>query len=190
MTLKKALALSFVVTMSAMALDMMFHMATGVAVHLPYVLVKVAVVWFTLVLAYWWLGWRLWDGIVWSMGASILFDIYYNFAEPTLDRTVFTLDEATFFIAVHFFCIVIPFLALYKYGMDGLNLSGKNISTGWLYKIIGVGAIFGALGLFPSKAFLKSSGLLLGLSYNDHVLIGTLFVIAALVAGYKLVFKK
>ena len=190
MTLKKALDLSFVVTMSAMALDMMFHMATGVAVHLPYVLVKVAVVWSTLILVYWWLGWRMWDGIIWSLGASILFDIYYNYAEPTLDRTVFTLDEAALFIIVHFFCIAIPFFVLYRYGMDGLNLSGKNISAGGLYKIIGFGAIIGSLGLFPSKAFLKSGGFLLGLSYNDHVLIGTLAFIAALVAGYKLILKK
>ncbi len=182
--------MSFVVTMSAMALDMMFHMASGVAVHLPYVLVKVAVVWFTLILAYWLVGWRKWDGILWSLGASVLFDVYYNFAEPTLDRTVFTLDEAALFIIVHFFCIVIPFLALYIYGMDGLSLSGKKISAGGLYKIIGAGVIFGSLGLLPSKAFLKSSGLLLGLSYNDHVLIGTLAFIVALVAGYKLILKK
>jgi len=190
MTLKKSLALSFVVTMSAMALDMMFHMATNVAVHLPYVLVKVAVVWFTLVLAYWLVGWRKWDGIIWSLGASVLFDVYYNFAEPTLDRTVFTLDEAALFIIVHFFCIAIPFLALYIYGMDGLSLSGKQISAGGLYKIVGAGAIIGTLGLFPSKAFLKSSGLLLGLSYNDHVLIGTLAAIAGLVAVYKLIFRR
>lgn len=190
MNLKKALALSFVVTMCAMALDMMFHMATGVAVHLPYVLVKVAVVWFTLFLVYLWLGWRKWDGIIWSLGASVLFDVYYNFAEPTLDRTVFTLDEAAFFIIIHFFCIAIPFFILYKYGMDGLNLSGIQMAEGKLYQIIGAGALVGALGLFPSKVFLKTNGLLLGLSYNDHVLVGTIAAIAALVAAYKLILKR
>jgi hypothetical protein len=189
MTLKKAFAFSFVVTMAAMALDMMFHMATGVAVHLPYVLVKVAVVGATLLMASYWIGINKRDGLVWSLGASVLFDVYYNFAEPTLDRTVFTLDEAALYIVVHFFCIVIPYLLIQRYVLI-LDAPGAALSRGAMRNIIVGGVVLGALGLLPSKAFLKANGLLLGLSYNDHVLIGTLAVIAALVAGYKLLLKR
>lgn len=187
--LKKSLSFAFVVTMSAMALDMMFHMATNVAVHLPYVLVKAVVVGFTLILVSYWVGINFKDGLAWSLGASVLFDVYYNFAEPTLDRTVFTLDEAALFIIVHFFCIAIPYLLTWKYIIER-DIAGAPMSQKNQYIIIATGATIGALGLLPSKTFLKSSGLLLGLSYNDHVLIGTLAAIAALVAGYKLIFKK
>ena len=50
MSIKKSFAFAFIVTMVAMALDMMFHMAgeslfgVAIAVHLPYVLVKTTVV--------------------------------------------------------------------------------------------------------------------------------------------------
>lgn len=189
MSFKKSFAFAFVVTLAAMALDMMYHMATDVAVHLPYVLVKTTVVGFTLTLASYWIGINWKDGVVWSFLSSALFNIYYVFAEPTLDRTVFTLDEAAIFIVIHFFCIIIPYLLVYKY-LIVLPVPGRKLSENTMYGIISIGALVGALGLFIPKAILKANGLLFGLSYNDHVLVGTLAGLAALVAGYKLILKK
>ncbi len=189
MVIKKALAFSFIVTIAAMALDTMFHLAVGTAVHLPYVLVKLVVVWFALFLASWWVGVNKRDGLAWSLGASALFDLYYTFAEPTLDRTVFTLDEAAFYIVVHFFCIIIPYFIALQYLLER-DAAGIVMRRSTLYYIIAGGAMVGALGMLPSEVFLKTAGLLLGLSYNNHVLIGTLAVIAALVGGYKLILKK
>jgi len=50
-----------------------------------------------------------------------------------------------------------------------------------------VAAIIGASFLFPSKQFLQDNNLLLGLTYNDHVMVGTLAFILATAALYKLI---
>jgi len=49
-----------------------------------------------------------------------------------------------------------------------------------------ISAVIGSLFLFPTKQFLTENNLLLGLSYNDHILVGTLAFIVALAALYKL----
>ena len=55
------------------------------------------------------------------------------------------------------------------------------------FSLIGVvGVVIGILFLFPTREYLKSHQFNFGLSYNDHVLIGTLGFIVAIVAAYKL----
>lgn len=66
-------------------------------------------------------------------------------------------------------------------------MSAKSI---W-YKIVIPGVIIGSLFTFPSRQFLKAyPALKLGMSYNDHVLIGTLAFIAAVVALYKWIYRR
>lgn len=202
MTKTKASAFAFVVTMAAMAIDMMVHMSgeplfgVDIAVHLPYVLVKTTIVLWTLFWFSRWVGVNGRDGIVASFMSSVLFDIYYNYAEPTLDRTIFTLDEAATFIVIHFFCIVIPYLILWKWLMVKSE-NGAAVDAGYsgdvdeqfLYKITGAGIIVGSIFLFPTKHLLKVYNLFVGLTYNDHVLIGSLAFILVIVALYKIVIR-
>ncbi len=202
MSWSKSIAFAFLVTLAAMALDMMFHLSgeslfgVNIAVHLPYVLVKTAIVFWTLLWFTRWMGANRNDGILASLMASVMFDIYYNYAEPTLDRTVFTLDEAATFIIVHFFCIVIPYLITWKFLMQksatGAALdeaAPANANEQGLYKVIGSMIIVGAIFLFPTKKFLRAYDLYLGMTYNDHVLIGALAFILVVVALYKLLVR-
>lgn len=53
-----------------------------------------------------------------------------------------------------------------------------------------LGLVLGSLFLFPTKKFLKENNLLLGLRYNDHVLVGTLAFILSIIAFYKLTIRK
>lgn len=53
-----------------------------------------------------------------------------------------------------------------------------------------VGLIGGGAFLFPTRAMLKDYHMTLGLSYNNHILIGTLAFITAVVAMYKLMLTK
>lgn len=202
MSWSKSIAFAGMVTIAAMALDMMFHMAgeslfgVAIAVHLPYVLVKTAIVFWALLWFSRWMGVNRNDGIVASLAASVMFDIYYNYAEPTLDRTVFTLDEAAMFIIVHFLCIVIPYLVTWKWLMSKSATGAaidedapENADESGLYKIIGGMIVIGVIFLFPTKKFLRTYDLYLGLTYNDHVLIGSLAFILVVVALYKLLIR-
>ncbi len=192
----KAFAFALVVGLAAQAIDIMFHMSgeslfgVDIAVHLPYVLVKLTIITWTLFLFSRWVGVNRDDGITASFAASVMFDIYYNYAEPTLDRTVFTLDEAAIFIIVHFFCIVIPYLLIWKWLMNAPVMGeGALTNDAPLYKVIPIGIVIGSIFLFPTKNFLKAYNLTLGLSYNDHVLIGALAFIMVVVALYKLLIR-
>lgn len=49
------------------------------------------------------------------------------------------------------------------------------------------GLAVAALFLLPNKEFLKENNLLLGLKFNDHIAVGTLGLIAAAAALYKLI---
>ncbi len=184
MNYKKALAFAFIVTLSSQTLDIMIHLADGVAVHLPYISVKSLVIFWTLFWFSKWTGINLSHGVIASFLASFFFYLYYRFAEPTLDRTIFVLDEASFFIIIHFLCIVIPYLITWKWLLQKDN---SNFPTSpFLNWIIGFGSLVSLLFLGPNRAFFKANpSLLLGLSYNDHILIGTLALILVVGAIYK-----
>ncbi len=202
MSYKKSFAFAFIVTMVAMALDIMFHMAgvslfgVDIAVHLPYVLVKAAVVLWTLFWFSRWMGVNRNDGVLASLMAAVMFDIYYNYAEPTLDRTIFTLDEAAIFIFAHFVFIAIPYLITWKFLMQKSTTGAAldeaapaNVEEQSLYKVIGSMIIVGAIFLFPTKSFLRTYDLYLGMTYNDHVLIGALAFILVIIALYKILIR-
>jgi hypothetical protein len=192
MDYKKALAFAFVITLASQTLDIMIHLADGVAVHLPYIAVKSTVIFWTL---FWF---SKWAGINWGRGtvasflASFFFYIYYRLAEPTLDRTIFILDEAFVFMFVHFLCIFFPYLITWKWLLHKNNLdfamadSWQDVSAKTLYWVLSLGSVVGLLFLVPNRTFFKvNPNFLLGLNYNDHILIGTLALILVIASLYK-----
>ena len=170
----------------------MIHLSTGVAVHLPYIAVKSTVIFWTLFWFSKWVGINVPRGSVASFMASFLFYTYYRFAEPTLDRTIFVLDEASVFMIVHFLCIIIPYLITLQWLLpknDLIPTDNKN-----LYWVMGIGSLVGLIFLVPDRLFFKANpSFLIGLTYNDHVLIGVsafILVIAALYKNLLLINKK
>ncbi len=105
MKLAKAFSLALVVALAAECIDLIFHFLLGAEVHLPYVAIKITVIAFTFFFLTYRAGISHRDGIAGAVIASLLFYVYYRFSEPTLDRTIFKLDEDTLFILIHFAAI-------------------------------------------------------------------------------------
>lgn len=106
----RALSTAIVVTLAAQTLDILAHLATNVTIHIPYILAKTTVISATLLVFNWWVGMHWRHGIVSVFAATTIFYLYYVFTEPTLDRTVFTLDEQVVWIFIHFAAVYAPYL--------------------------------------------------------------------------------
>lgn len=105
MNVKNSLVFAVVVTLAGMTIDISAHLLTNTAVHFPYIATKFLVVAFTLLLFTLWIGADYKQGIVAVLLAVYLFYIYYRFTEPTLDRTVFTLDEHVIWTLFHWVAV-------------------------------------------------------------------------------------
>jgi len=185
----KALAIALVVGLAAECIDLIFHFLLGAEVHLPYLAIKVTVIAFTFFFVTYWIGVSHRDGIAGAAIASLLFYVYYRFAEPTLDRTLFKLDEDTLFILIHFLAIWFVYWLTWRFIMNELVATGRRLTTRALAIVAVVSTIIGVLFLLPTGEFLKTNNLMLGLSLNDHVLIGTLGFTLAVIGVYNLIIK-
>ena len=101
MKLWKPLVFAILVTLGMNALDMLFHVATETAVHLNYVAVKFTIVFVSVFLVAWLVGIGRTPGIVTSLLGPGMFYIYYRVATPTLERSLFRIDDAVLYIVVH-----------------------------------------------------------------------------------------
>jgi hypothetical protein len=96
-----AVAFAIVITLGMNALDMLYHVATNTAVHLNYVAVKATVIFSMVFLVALIVGRGKMHGVVTSILGPVMFYIYYTVATPTLNRALFTIDEAVWYIVVH-----------------------------------------------------------------------------------------
>ncbi len=161
MSWKKVLAFAVVVTLASQTLDILVHLLTNVAVHFGYVATKMAVIGFTLFFFSYWVGINKKMGIISSLVAAVMFYIYYRFAEPTLDRTVFVLDEDTWFILIHFAVILIPYWLTLKYIFTEASTLGIEMEKNRLYTIIFFGLLLGAAFTFPAAQYLTANNLMM-----------------------------
>ncbi len=184
MNWKKALIFALLVTLGGQTLDIIAHLAAGTIVHIPYVTAKTMVIASSLFLLTWWAGANWKHGIVMVLIASSLFYMYYLFAEPTLDRAVFTLDEQFKWVFIHWVAIYFPYLLglgiADKAGLRPAPYSKKIFY--YAAMISGVLAVVFLLGL----DFMEETRITLGLRFNDRVLVGTLAAVVAVAAGYRL----
>ncbi|MBI2650140.1 hypothetical protein HYX04_02385 [Candidatus Woesearchaeota archaeon] len=105
---------SFVVAVVMNALDMVYHLATGWAVHLNYVAIKLTVIFLTVWMITQFIGLGKEEGIVASIFGPVMFYVYYVFAGATLNREIFKLDEQFWFIFLHIaFMLIAYFTAWY-----------------------------------------------------------------------------
>ncbi len=105
----KALIFAFIVTLAMNALDMLFHVATETAVHLNYVAVKFTIVFLSTFLIASVIGIGRTPGIVTSFLGPVAFYIYYRVATPTLDRSLFKIDDALGYVFVHAVALMLAY---------------------------------------------------------------------------------
>ena len=94
-------------------LDALYHLATETAVHINYVAVKFTVIFSTVFLVAYWVGKSKTDGIFTSVAGPSIFYIYYIFANPTLNRAVFKIDENFGYIFVHIAALLAAYFVVY-----------------------------------------------------------------------------
>lgn len=111
MSLLFNLLFSILLTLIMNGLDMVFHLSTGWTVHLNYVAIKLTIIFLTTFLIAYFIGKGKQEGIVTSIFGPFLFYIYYLFANPTLNRQIFTLDEQFWFFFVHMFFMLIAYFS-------------------------------------------------------------------------------
>ena len=106
---------SVAVTLAMNALDMTFHLSTGWVVHLNYVAVKLTVIFLSVWLITQFIGIGKEEGIVASIIGPLVFYLYYVYANPTLDRAVFKIDEQFWFFFLHAGLMLISYFSAHAF---------------------------------------------------------------------------
>lgn len=109
------LLFSIAVTAVMNALDMMYHLATGWAVHLNYVAIKLTVIFLSVWMITQFIGKGTEEGIVTSIFGPFIFYIYYLFAGATLNRDVFKIDEQFWFFFLHLALMLIAYFSAWNF---------------------------------------------------------------------------
>ena len=109
------LLFSVAVTLVMNALDMVYHLSTGWAVHLNYVAIKLTVIFLTVWMITQFTGIGIEEGIVASIFGPLIFYVYYIFAGATLNREIFKIDEQFWFIFLHLALMLIAYFAAFNF---------------------------------------------------------------------------
>ncbi len=117
------LLFSIAVTAAMNALDMVYHLATGWAVHLNYVAIKLTVIFLTVWMITQFIGIGKEEGIVAGIFGPIVFYIYYVFAGATLNREIFRIDEQFWFIFLHITLMLIAYFAAFNFAKSKKHLT-------------------------------------------------------------------
>ena len=96
-----SLLFSFFVALSMVVLDMLFHLATETAVHVNYVAVKFTLIFLILFLVTWWVQKGFNEALFACLMGPGIFYIYYVYADPTLNRVLFKIDDSFGYIFLH-----------------------------------------------------------------------------------------
>ena len=112
--LSENLIFTFFVSLAMVIIDAFYHLATETAIHINYVAVKFTIIFLTVFLVAYWIGKSTTDGIFTSIAGPVVFYIYYLFANPTLNRAVFKIDENFGYIFVHIAALLISYFLVYR----------------------------------------------------------------------------
>lgn len=106
---------SVAVTAAMNAMDMTYHLTTGWAVHLNYVAIKLTVIFLSVWIITQFIGIGKEEGIVAAFLGPLIFYLYYVFANPTLDRSAFKIDEQFWFFFLHAVFLLISYFSAYAF---------------------------------------------------------------------------
>lgn len=121
------LLFSVVVTLVMNALDMVYHLATGWAVHLNYVGIKLTIIFVTVWMITQFIGLGKEEGIVASIYGPLIFYVYYVFAGATLNREIFKIDKQFWFFFLHAALMLIAYFAALNFAKSKRHLT-KTVS--------------------------------------------------------------
>ncbi|MBI4145296.1 hypothetical protein HY493_03755 [Candidatus Woesearchaeota archaeon] len=144
-----AFIFGIIVTLAMNALDMLYHVVTDTAVHLNYVAVKFTIIFATVFLIALVIGRGKTPGIVTSVLGPVAFYFYYSVASPTLDRSMFTIDEAVWYVVVHVIALAIAYLLAQSFVVKQkggrlpfailVSLAALPLYWGWLMALVKLG---------------------------------------------------
>lgn len=97
------------------ALDMIYHLSTGWAVHLNYVAIKLTVIFLSVWLITQFIGIGKEEGIVAGILGPLIFYAYYVFAGATLNREIFKIDEQFWFVFLHIALMLIAYFSAWQF---------------------------------------------------------------------------
>ena len=97
------------------ALDMVYHLSTGWAVHLNYVAVKLTVIFLSVWMITQFIGIGKEEGIVAGILGPLIFYVYYVFAGATLNREIFRIDEQFWFVFLHIALMILAYFAMWNF---------------------------------------------------------------------------
>ena len=119
--LTDSLIFSFIVALPMVMLDVVYHLATATAVHINYVAVKFTIIYLTLFLTTYWVGKGLNEGIFATIAGPLLFYIYYVFADPTINRDVFKIDDSFGYIFLHIAVFAVSYAVVHNFVVRGAD---------------------------------------------------------------------
>ncbi|MBI5391516.1 hypothetical protein HZB00_00785 [Candidatus Woesearchaeota archaeon] len=159
-------------------LDAVFHLSANTAVHLGYIAVKFVVIFLSVFCIAWFSSISFANGLFTSFFGPFMFYIYYRMATPTLDRSIFTLDENVGYIFLHMSLLLIAYLVTYYTILKQKAEWGEQSR----FRLWGVVGLIGLFYLFVPYAFVKQIGLHLELSVIWLKLLGAYFLIIGSIA--------
>jgi|SRR3989338_4898843 len=115
--LSESIIFSFFISLVMVVLDAIYHLATETAVHINYVAVKFTIIFLVVFLVAYWVGKSPTEGIFTSIAGPVIFYAYYIFANPTLNRELFKIDENFGYIFVHIAALLIAYFLIYRIWM-------------------------------------------------------------------------
>ena len=127
-------------------LDGLYHLGTETAIHLNYMLVKISLIFLILFLTTYWVGKGKNQGIFACILGPVIFYIYYLFADATLNRDHFIIDDSFGYIFLHILVFFIAYFTMYY--ILTLNKGNKDIRNGAI-------AFMLAIGTFGLDSFYK-----------------------------------
>lgn len=128
--LSDSLIFSLLVSVPMVMLDVLYHLATETAVHINYVAVKFTIIFLTLFLTTYWVGKSWNDGVFATVVGPVLFYIYYLFADPTINREVFRIDDSFGYIFLHVAVFALSYAIVYNFIYRGNDKNHKWYAAG------------------------------------------------------------
>ncbi len=110
----ESIIFSFFISLVMVVLDAIYHLATETAVHINYVAVKFTIIFLVVFLVAYFIGKSKTDWIFTSLAGPVIFYAYYVFANPTLNRELFRIDENFGYIFVHIAALLIAYFVFYN----------------------------------------------------------------------------
>lgn len=181
------LSFSFLVALSMNFLDSFFHLLASTTVHLDYVAVKFTIIFVSVLVVAWLSGMSFGNGLFTSIFGPGMFYIYYRMVSPTLDRSVFTLDENVGYILLHAAMLLFAYVVMFRFVMrKDIHWSDRALHT--LIAIVSGG--LGVFYLVVPHSLVQSWGLHLELSAPWLAFVGAMGVLVGGTAFVALLRKK